>query len=306
MLEDKDGKTAYDIASDNGFTTAMAQINRFAGGNMGKLAPSRGSVNDKITCPNGCGKFIFPYDADEHNEVCPARQVECPNGCGMLRIMFKDLREHVELDCTHMVTTCELCSKAMAKIEIDDHIQNTCDYRLIPCGMCGDNIRACEFRYHIEVCPRKSKPCPLECGEIICQAVELQHVTKECGKRRVDCPLKCNIQVMAENLMNHLKNICMKRPTECSFCGFGLREEERSAHERVCEDRDEMCKCGDMVCIKITKKHLAESCKHRFVDCELHCGRKVREVDMPTHIANDCGNRPVPCPLRCMTVTAYG
>ena len=305
-LKDQNGKTAYDIACDNGFTYAMGQINRYGGGNLGRVALSRGGVDEHITCPNGCGKAIFPYDASEHNEVCPCRTVECPNGCGTRGVMFKILEEHMSMDCSHTMTLCELCHKNTPKKDLEEHMTATCENRRIPCGMCGDGIPAQLFRDHLSICPRKAKPCPNDCGEMICMAIELDHLNKECGLRRVECPLKCSALVTAKNLMNHLKSMCPKRPTQCSFCGFGCREEERIVHVVTCEEREVECKCGAFVNHKYMKDHYAKDCKNRFIPCRLKCGQKVREVDMDIHCEKECGNRLVECPLRCVTVGLHG
>ena len=301
QLVNNDGKTAYEIASDNGFTLAMSQMSRYAGGNMGRLAPSRGSVNDTITCPNGCGLFLFSFDVIDHNAVCSLRVVECPNGCGMPRIMFKELDEHLCMECTHMIISCELCVDPIKKAIMKRHIETQCRNRPIYCEMCKLNVKACEMAYHLGTCSGRPKPCPLNCGETITPATEIVHTAKECGQRRVECPLKCALQVVSNQLLKHLGEQCPQRPSECVFCKQGMKEFERKAHEKACADRTEQCQCGEWVNIKYKKEHLKNSCKNRFIDCIHKCGLKIREIDMDMHSKNSCGNRLVPCPLGCIS-----
>ena len=61
-LRDVNGKNAYDVAYDLGFSMVLTQMSRFAGGNLGPVAISRGNVIDLIGCPNGCGKSMYPHD----------------------------------------------------------------------------------------------------------------------------------------------------------------------------------------------------------------------------------------------------
>ena len=299
-LVDSNNKTAFDIANDNGFTLAMSQMSRFAGGNMGKLAPSRGNVNDSTTCPNGCGEFLYSYDTFDHMQKCPLREVTCENSCGTRRILFKDYEEHLSVECTHRLTTCELCSEQLPLNIIPSHIEKECKNRLIKCSFnCGLKVRSAEMRVHLANCFNRPKACP-QCGATITRGTEIYHSKNDCPLRRVECPLFCSATVVANVLTNHLQDICPRRPVECQFCKITLKFSMKKAHEKKCDLRTEQCTCGEFVQIDLIKEHRITSCSHRFVDCDLKCGLKVRYADRENHFNNFCGNRLVPCPLGCI------
>jgi hypothetical protein len=302
---DKNGRTAYDIANEKGFTLAMGQMSKHSGGNWGQLAPSRGNVNDKITCPNGCGKFIFSYDFIEHNAVCRLREVVCENGCGMARLLFKDLEEHMAEECTHRLTTCILCSKSMPLCYISAHERDKCDNRTLPCGLgCGMKVRAIDMDRHLLTCFARPVLCSLGCGESMKVGAELFHVKNLCELRRVECPLNCYAKVVANKLMSHITEFCPRRPVECQFCQLSMKFTELKVHVRKCELRTELCKCGQQVPYKELDYHFKTSCANRFADCSLKCGLKIRMSDMQNHQEKFCGNRLVPCPLGCISSTS--
>ena len=302
---DQRGRTAFDIANDNGFTLAMAQMSKHAGGNWGRLAPSRGNVNDMITCPNGCGKFIFSYDFIEHNPVCRLREVVCENNCGMTRILFKDLEEHIASECTHRLTTCSLCSAAMPLCNISSHESKDCKNRLVPCGLgCGLKVKAVEMNGHLLNCFSRPTTCSLGCGESLTVGAELFHIRNLCSLRRVECPLNCNANVIASKLSMHMTELCPCRPVECKFCQLSMKFTGLKIHGKKCELRKELCKCGQLVPYKELPEHYKESCTNRFIDCTLKCGLKVRFSDLQNHQQKFCGNRLVPCPLGCISSTS--
>jgi ankyrin repeat protein len=302
-FKDKDGRTAYNIADEMGFIQVLKLISRFGGGNMGDLKPSRGNVDDTITCPNGCGLVIYPYEVVYHDPICELREVECPLKCGTRRIMAKELDEHIADECQKRIIRCENCGIGHTFDTTDLHKNTECSHRQYICPLgCGGMVTHMYLASHSSICTWKIIDCPQNCGLKLPVCKSYKHTRHECEFRRLSCPQKCAGLILAKNLPKHMASICPERIVLCQFCDLKSTFKNNTIHLKKCDVRLVPCynKCGMDIVFNEMKGHLEEYCEMRFVECPLKCDLKVRKCDLDSHMENICGNRLIECTLRCV------
>jgi len=300
---DIEGLTPYIIADNHAFSNIMKLISQHASGNMGPIRPFRGRVNESVTCPLGCGLAMYNYEVREHIIICDCRDANCPRNCGAINLMERDIKEHMEMLCVKRPVRCEQCSEQVPLNEKDEHLVKTCPFRLVPCTLgCGLECKAVDRPSHESRCTWRIIECGAGCGESFRVCDNLRHSNRECILRRVSCSLKCGNFVIFKNIKAHQEKTCSNRLAECRFCLESFQFKELTNHEKKCHLRLEPCpaKCGELVCIQITKQHLEEKCIHRFVPCTMNCGLKIRLVDEQNHYKKKCENRNVYCPNGCI------
>lgn len=305
-LETDKGLNAYGLALEEGFTDVLAMISQFKNNFLGPVKVKRGTVDERQSCPIGCGKFLMKHEVAEHLEICVYRPVECPYGCSDNTLLSRELKDHMENECPCRPHECPKCHEINPLDKFDKHCQRYCSHRLLDCTLaCGERIPAREMSYHLANCSYKIMVCPEYCGQQYPIAKRLDHVRNHCPNRRVVCPLKCSALVVFRTLQLHIEEVCPCRPETCKWCGEEQLHKVWITHEMHCDKRKVLCdaNCNEMVVKKDMKYHIENTCVNRFIQCPLQCGYKAREIDMGVHLEKECDNRMTECPNKCMIST---
>jgi ankyrin repeat protein len=305
-LKANNGMDAYSLALDEGFTDVLVMISQFRNNFLGPVKVARGTVDERHSCPIGCGIFLQKHEVPEHLEVCVYRPVACPYGCSDTTLLSRELDHHMAEECPARPHECPKCHEINPLDKFERHSQRYCSYRLLDCTLsCGERIPAREMSYHLANCSYKIMQCPEYCGQEYPMAKRLDHVRNHCPNRRVVCPLKCSALVVFRALEVHVTEVCPCRPEVCRWCGETKLRKDWTNHEKICDHRRVLCdaSCGDMVVWKEMQNHIKNSCKNRFISCPLKCGYKARGVDMDVHLEKECDNRMMECPNKCMMNT---
>ena len=263
-------------------------------------------MDERQSCPIGCGKFLMKHEVDEHLTLCVYRPVECPYGCADHTLLSRELQAHMDNDCPSRPHECPKCHEINPLDKFERHSQRYCSHRLLDCTLsCGERVPAREMSYHLANCSYKIMQCPEYCGQEYPMVKRLDHVRNHCPNRRIVCPLKCSALVVFRALHVHVTEVCPCRPEVCKWCGEQKFNKEWALHEKMCDQRRVPCEasCGALVKWKGMKEHIKNTCKNRFIPCPLECGYKAREVDMDVHLEKECDNRMTECPNKCMMNT---
>ena len=305
-LKNNEGLDAYGLALREGFTDVLTAISQFKNNFLGPVKVARGTVDERQSCPIGCGIFLLKHEIEDHLKGCVYRPVECPYGCPDKTLLSRELDDHMKNECPFRPHECQKCHEIHPLNQHDKHCEFYCTYRLLDCALgCGEKIPAREMHYHLPNCPYKIIPCPDYCGQEYPMAKRLDHVRNHCPNRRVVCPLKCAALVVYRLLEVHKNEVCPCRPETCKWCQETKLHKEWKLHEKNCEHRLVACKanCNELVKFKDVNCHIRNECKNRFIKCPLKCGYKAREVDMQAHVEKECDERMAECPNRCMMNT---
>lgn len=308
-IKDRAGFTAYDIAERENFVDLMSILSQFRSGNLGDLQLTRGYVNNKKTCPLGCGEVLFPYQVSEHLTVCQLRIIACPNECDV-HVMARDMGEHLQVECPLRIIYCPDCKvDGIVARELPVHLHDTCVQRIVRCPLkCEKEMAACDVELHLmRHCPHRIVPCPNLCDQTEITAAQMEeHLADHCTHRRVSCPRKCHTTVVYHRLAEHLAEVCSMRMVRCAHCASEITYESRERHEtKECEARPVPCpwKCGVCVGIGALTKHQNEECSRQPLLCPLAgCGRKIYRGSMQKHVEMECAQRLVVCPNGCVEV----
>jgi len=305
-LQNDDGLNAYGLALEEGFTDVLTMISQFKSNFLGPVKVKRGTVDERQSCPIGCGKFLQKHEIEDHLEICVYRPVDCPYGCPDKTLLKRELDEHMANECPCRPHECPKCHEINPLDKFDKHSKLYCPYRLLDCTLsCGEKVPAREMAYHLANCSYKIMTCPEHCGQEYPIAKRLDHVRNHCPNRRVVCPLKCAALVVFRTLQLHMEEVCPCRPETCKWCGEEQLHKVWIAHEKYCDSRQVPCEanCNQLVIKKDMKYHIENTCVNRFITCPLKCGYKAREIDMETHLNTECDNRMSECPNKCMMST---
>lgn len=305
-MKDMNGKTPYDLALEHGFSGILTILGQYRGGYYGEITGKRGTINETIGCPSGCGVILHRHEIKDHLLECSLRTIPCPLHCSDPNIIARDVELHVTNDCPHRLLECSKCHQMIQACEMNKHDEKKCPHRSILCSLgCGTFVEAKDLVDHQKTCLYKIIQCPELCGESYPVIKRLIHMRQECINRRVVCPNKCQNMVTYHALNHHLSCICPRRLMTCQWCSDSQIEYQHLAqHELHCSFRLTECenRCNEKVQLIHMKDHLENSCLLRFVPCPNSCGLKIRAKDMQIHLENECGNRMILCPSGCMYV----
>ncbi|RQM15133.1 hypothetical protein B5M09_007666 [Aphanomyces astaci] len=320
-VHDIHGHTALAYAAANNNEVVCAMLSQ-AAAEVRQTLLLLGKSTEFGLCRWGCGfvglrddpvvehghivRLMHPLTAHEA-AVCPKRVVKCPHGCGAVDLWSEEVPAHVEATCPLRQVPCAnpKCSDILPFNRLQTHECQECPHRTVACSACGETSLAYKLPKHQAAhCRLRSTSCPA-CGDTL-PAMDLsRHQKFDCVCRQVRCRLGCGF-VESRLRAHHELSDCIMRSIPCVFgCEGGTTPERQAAHELECELRTVGCpnRCGvrtdggplracDIV------SHVQNDCPHRFVACELGCGKKVRAVDLPSHTASTCTLRLVECP-RC-------
>lgn len=146
---------------------------------------------------------------------------------------------------------------------------------LVRCPLgCGKDMLPYDVNRHLQVCMLRIVVCPMECGERLLMAKELEeHQISSCIRRKVFCE-DCQDPTEFRHLVDHKAERCIHRYVDCNLG------------------------CGQQKKVYEMKKHL-KFCTWRIVPCQLACGLEVRVCQMSAHVKSECPYRRLPCPLNC-------
>ncbi|RYH30567.1 hypothetical protein EON65_04755 [archaeon] len=304
--KDRQNRTAYQLAEEQNFIDIMMLLSQRATGNLGKLAYTRGDINNFFSCPLGCGARLMNYMMESHMTMeCECRYVVCPNGCEDARIMKKEVEKHVVEQCVHRLIDCRDCKVAVACSDMRDHLYKECTWRIVPClnEGCDKQMPFKDLDLHLRVCPQKLVPCPLMCNIFLPEICMENHVTSECLNRRVPCPLKCRNAIICKLLDDHMSNICSRRAVSCPLCDAQVEKQYLEKHVREeCGNRDIPCPndCKKLLPLSGITQHLLHDCSLRYVPCTLECGVNVQAMFLDSHLQSKCINRLIACKYGCL------
>jgi ankyrin repeat protein len=310
-MKDHNGKTPYDLALEHGFSGILTILGQYRGGYYGEITGKRGTINETIGCPSGCGVILHRHEIKDHLIECPLRTITCPLHCSDPHLIARDIQSHLTNDCPHRLLECSKCHQMIQSSLLDQHHQKKCPHRLIKCSLgCDSLIEAKELVDHQKTCLYKLIPCPELCGETYPMIKRLIHMRSECIHRRVCCPNQCSHLITFHTLTQHLHSTCPRRLLKCQWCHENIEAQSHIQHELHCSYRLMECEnhCGEKIQLIQMSEHLQSSCVYRFIQCTNpngSCEYKIREIDMFNHLNNECPNRIIFCPLGCMSRVSY-
>jgi ankyrin repeat protein len=306
-LKDDQGMTPYDLALEQGFTSVLTILGQYRGGFYGEITGKRGTINETIGCPSGCGVILHRHEIKDHLPVCILRTIPCPLECSDPNIIARDVELHLALDCPHTLVECPKCHLMVRKCDFTLHESKKCVHRLVLCSLgCEQKIEAKSLVEHQASCLYKLMTCPESCGESYPIIKRLIHMRLHCANRRVVCPNRCSSMVTFHTLSHHLGDICPRRLMTCQWCQDSSIEYQLLVqHELHCNHRLIQCTnstlCRETIRLINLPDHLENHCHYRFVPCSNSCERLVRQVDLPLHLQEECPNRVILCPSGCMS-----
>ena len=129
---------------------------------------------------------------DNHIATCQSALVPCPNKCednkgaGELRLMRKDLDDHLKTKCPKRAYECQHCGEKGTYASITEDHDKVCDKKIVPC-------------------PNKGSGCPfsMERGKT------KQHVRSVCDYTEVACAyesLGCAVRMLRKDIKKHQEN----------------------------------------------------------------------------------------------------
>jgi ankyrin repeat protein len=339
-LKDIHGNTAYDLAEKENFVNAMTLLSQFRSGNIGGLQLTRGRVNNYVLCSLGCGKRMFPHENVVHiQEECILREVSCTNGCGEHGIMFRELSDHVENQCSVRRVVCSACGmKGIVIKQLKDHMEETCEMRLLPCFLGCEKIYPFkEMEKHMELrCIHRLVPCSLQCfvqsdlclptsggkaegqkkkkkkktlkakGTGTVSEESMQAILAKIAEDDEADALDENAPVIRKvrycDMKDHTANECVNRRVVCpNRCHNVIVQHQLAAHMRdICPDRLVACQfCHEQIKKKDHQQHEEVECLKRLVPCREKCGEIVVFEEMDAHIRDVCAHRTLPCIFNC-------
>ena len=138
-------------------------------------------------------------------------QCSCPlitRGCKWLGVLG-GCQNHLDT-CGYVYETCEIgCRVVLQRNELSIHEMEKCPQRLVECEHCNNEFKSCEFRTHLDKCPKMEVSCELNCGKIMCREDMTQHLKQDCVEEVIMCPYakyKCEFaSIKRKYLSQHLE-----------------------------------------------------------------------------------------------------
>jgi len=113
------------------------------------------------------------------------------------------------------------------------HNEQECTYTIIQCAHC--NSYKCSksvMSKHDDICPEKSIPCELSCGEQVLRKNMQDHTANHCRKTVLKCSIAgCGQDVLRENKQRHETQECSKRIVSCPYRKYGCQQPDIKAEE---------------------------------------------------------------------------
>jgi len=163
---------------------------------------------------------------------------------------------------------------------------------------CGKDMVEWDVPAHLKVCPLRIVVCPVDCGERLIMAKELDdHIVNSCARRKVPCDW-CFDAVEFRDVESHKETSCVHRLTECALgCGQVKKVYEMKKHLKFCTFRVVPCQlsCGLELCVYEMSHHVKQECKYRKMVCPYECSAIVSQALLHNHMSNVCPLRPANC-----------
>ncbi|XP_066477773.1 TNF receptor-associated factor 5 [Tiliqua scincoides] len=140
-------------------------------------------LNLQVFCRNSpaCNAKISLGRYQDHLQQCLFESTECTNeGCSE-KILQKDLKDHLSLQCNYRKQLCQYCNQPVISINLKIHEKTDCpDYPLICPHGCMQIILTKEVEEHVSVCPEVEIDCPYKqygCSAKIKRGKRSEHET---------------------------------------------------------------------------------------------------------------------------------
>ena len=133
--------------------------------------PLKRKIDDlDVYCPNqqgGCKEIMKLGMLDDHKNVCGFAKVTCTQGCGKF-ILRKDLTQHYNNECSKRKIKCKYCGKLGHYQLISGKHITVCEEYPVKCPRgcaLSSGIKRKDLAKHAEICPLKMVQCPfIEAG----------------------------------------------------------------------------------------------------------------------------------------------
>ncbi|XP_046860118.1 TNF receptor-associated factor 3-like [Xenia sp. Carnegie-2017] len=128
-------------------------------------------------------------------------------GC-MWTGMFRAEKDH-QKECLYVEQTCpnDGCELRLLRRDLEEHMAKDCKFKKIPCQYCGIRLSNELLNEHLETtCPNFPLDCPKMCGQKVLRCNMETHLLNDCPKAESSCPLfpDCNFQGSRSDLKKHM------------------------------------------------------------------------------------------------------
>ncbi|XP_017348734.1 TNF receptor-associated factor 4b [Ictalurus punctatus] len=175
-----------------------------------------------IHSEEGCRWSAQNKHLQTHLTVCAYNVVPCPNRC-MVKLLRRDLPQHLQYDCTKRKLRCDHCAEEFTG-EAHERHQDMCPEESVYCeNKCGARmVRRLLTQHSLSECPKRKLPCKYCTKEFLYDTI--QHHQIQCPRVPVQCPNSCGTHGIArEDLMTHVKESCETALVLCPFKDAGCK-----------------------------------------------------------------------------------
>ncbi|XP_075451815.1 TNF receptor-associated factor 5 isoform X2 [Ascaphus truei] len=120
-------------------------------------------LNLQVYCNNvpDCDVKVTLGRYQDHLGQCLFESIQCTNeGCHD-KMLRKDLKDHLEMQCTLREEMCRYCKHNMAAINLQIHVRKYCLLYPVPCpNNCSKTCPREEMEEHLPLCPEAELECP--------------------------------------------------------------------------------------------------------------------------------------------------
>ena len=117
----------------------------------------------EVYCCNneyGCAEIVAYGILQKHANECSFGVVECKYECGVERLLHKDLKLHLEEDCSHRIVHCKFCNANGKSHEIAGPHTTVCPEMNLECpNKCGAKVKRKSMDNHKQSCPLEMVKC---------------------------------------------------------------------------------------------------------------------------------------------------
>ncbi|GAA6081266.1 TNF receptor-associated factor 4b [Tachysurus ichikawai] len=193
---------------------------------------------------------IFPdVELEQQILALPIRCIHSEEGCRWSG-QNKQLQVHLSV-CTYNVVPCpNRCMLKLLRRDLPQHLQHDCTKRKLRCDHCADEFTGEAHERHQDMCPEESVYCENKCGARMVRKLLTQHSVSECPKRKLSCKY-CSKEFLYDTIQHH-QSQCPRVPVQCpNSCGTpGITREDLTIHVKescgtsmvLCPFKDAGCK----------------------------------------------------------------
>ncbi len=184
---------------------------------------------------------------------------------------YSDLQNHLENECKKEYHRCKNigCNKDLLFPELKDHQEKECSYRSSICNYCKENFIFNEINLHLEICEEYQVECFQECGTKIPRKLLNNHIINECGKTFINCPFSigkiCLQNFKRSDLAEHLKyNLEFHNKGLVSLISNFIENNEKKLYEQVDKNAEHISNLNNL--LEEFKKEKNEVSNYKNVD----------------------------------------